>query len=143
MMLLLGRLGEMSNCRGKLRDLLLDWDDALPDKDLELALEHSRKADLAICLGTSLRVRPANTIPMSTIKNGGNLVIVNLQKTPKDKYAQIKLQARCDDVMKSLMDALGVEVKTYHQQNLHGTIQNQVKNNIKFSLNKPKITTIV
>ena len=29
-------------CRGKLLDTILDWEDALPDDDLEMAEEHCR-----------------------------------------------------------------------------------------------------
>jgi hypothetical protein len=33
----------------------LDWDDELPEKDFNLAEIHLKKADLVLCLGTSLR----------------------------------------------------------------------------------------
>lgn len=51
-----GRLCEVEGCQGKLKDELLDWEDALPDDALEAAEEHCKRADLALCLGTSLRV---------------------------------------------------------------------------------------
>jgi mono-ADP-ribosyltransferase sirtuin 6 len=62
-------------CNGPLHDFLLDWDDALPEDQLELAEEHSKKADLIICLGTSLRVQPANKLPLLPLKHGGKLVV--------------------------------------------------------------------
>ncbi len=40
-----------------------------------------RKADLAVCLGTSLQIQPSGNLPVFTVKNGGKLVVVNLQKT--------------------------------------------------------------
>lgn len=40
-----------------------------------------RKSDLSICLGTSLQIIPSGTLPKLTKKNGGSLVIVNLQPT--------------------------------------------------------------
>ncbi len=39
-----------------MQDTMLDWNDALPEKDLTTADEHSKKADLALCLGTSLQI---------------------------------------------------------------------------------------
>lgn len=42
---------------GVLQDELLDWEDELPEPDLEISRAHCRRADLAICLGTSLRVQ--------------------------------------------------------------------------------------
>ena len=40
-----------------------------------------RHADLAVCLGTSLQIQPSGNLPVFTVKNGGKLVVVNLQKT--------------------------------------------------------------
>ncbi|GMH29070.1 hypothetical protein Nepgr_030913 [Nepenthes gracilis] len=38
--------------REKLRDTVLDWEDALPPKETDLAEKHCRMADLVLCLGT-------------------------------------------------------------------------------------------
>ena len=50
--------------------MVLDWDDALPEDDLEASEEHASNAQLALCLGTSLQVRPANSLPLRTVKAG-------------------------------------------------------------------------
>lgn len=42
---------------------------------------HLREADLAICLGTSLQIQPSGNLPVLTLKSGGKLVVINLQKT--------------------------------------------------------------
>lgn len=41
------------------------------------------------------------------------LYIVNLQWTPKDDWAALKLHGKCDDVMRLLMDELGLEIPPY------------------------------
>ncbi|XP_049716894.1 NAD-dependent protein deacetylase sirtuin-7 isoform X7 [Loxodonta africana] len=41
------------------------------------------------------------------------LYIVNLQWTPKDDWATLKLHGKCDDVMRLLMDELGLEIPHY------------------------------
>ena len=50
------------SCPGKLKDTLLDWEDALPDIDWDRAQEECAKADLVLCLGTSLRIEPAASL---------------------------------------------------------------------------------
>ncbi|NXK92396.1 SIR6 deacetylase, partial [Formicarius rufipectus] len=96
--------------RGKLRDTILDWEDSLPDRDLTLADEACRKADLSITLGTSLQIKPSGNLPLITKKRGGKLVIVNLQATKHDRQADLRIHAYVDEVMTRLMKLLGLEV---------------------------------
>jgi hypothetical protein len=49
-------------------------------------------------------------MPREVASHGGKLVIVNLQKTPLDHMANIRVFARTDDFMKSLMKHLGIEI---------------------------------
>jgi mono-ADP-ribosyltransferase sirtuin 6 len=53
--------------------------EALPPADLKLAEKHSKKADLILCLGTSLQITPACNLPLKAVRAGGKMVIVNLQ----------------------------------------------------------------
>ncbi len=64
------------------------------------------KADLCLCLGTSLQIRPCRDLPRKTKKNGGKIVIVNLQKTSLDSLANLIIHERCDRVMKYILDKL-------------------------------------
>ena len=101
------------HCGGSMRDQVLDWDDALPQRELQLAEQHSAQADLVITLGTSLQIHPACNLPLKTVRNGGKLVIVNLQPTPKDKAASLVIRRRCDDVMRVVMAALHLQVPRF------------------------------
>ncbi|CAF1302889.1 unnamed protein product [Rotaria sordida] len=97
------------SCRGKLRDTVLDWEDPLPELALKLSEQHCAKADLCICLGTSLQIRPCRDLPRKTKKNGGKLVIINLQKTSLDSLANLIIHERCDYVMKYILEKLNLE----------------------------------
>jgi mono-ADP-ribosyltransferase sirtuin 6 len=90
-------------CQGDLCDTLLDWEDALPEDDFERATDECEKADLALCLGTSLRIEPAGSLPTLAKK----YVIVNLQETPKDQEAAMVIRSRVDEVMNNLLEQLG------------------------------------
>ncbi|XP_053157785.1 NAD-dependent protein deacylase sirtuin-6 isoform X2 [Hemicordylus capensis] len=111
-----GRLCDVSkcrglrSCRGKLMDTILDWEDSLPDRDLNLSSEASRRADLSVTLGTSLQIKPSGDLPLLTKKKGGKLVIVNLQPTKHDKHADLRIHGYVDDVMTRLMKHLGLEI---------------------------------
>ncbi|KAM6463639.1 NAD-dependent protein deacylase sirtuin-6 isoform 2-T2 [Liasis olivaceus] len=100
----------LRSCRGKLMDTILDWEDSLPDRDLHLATEASRRASLSVTLGTSLQIKPSGDLPLLTKKKGGKLVIVNLQPTKHDKHADLRIHGYVDDVMMRLMKHLGLEI---------------------------------
>lgn len=106
-------LHKSAGCRGSLKDQVLDWEDALPEEQLESAEDHANTADLVLCLGTSLQIRPICNLPLNTTRQGGKFVIVNLQKTPKNKAANIVIHARCDEVMQSVMNHMGRTIPCY------------------------------
>ena len=79
-----------------MRDSIIHFGEDLPEKSLDLAYKNGKKADVMIVLGSSLRVSPANAIPEETVEKGGKLVIVNLQKTPLDSSAHLRIFAKTD-----------------------------------------------
>jgi len=101
------------HCRGALRDQCLDWDNELPADDMARSKQETDKADLVLCLGTSLQITPACNMPLRATRRGGKLVIVNLQRTPKDAKAALVVRARVDAVMARVARTLGVAVPPY------------------------------
>ncbi|KAJ3065461.1 NAD-dependent protein deacetylase sirtuin-6 [Podochytrium sp. JEL0797] len=78
-------------CGGALRDLLCDWDSELPKAEVDRAIGEHKKAGLVVCVGSSLRIRPAGNWPLATVRRKaplvpGKLVVINLQKTHVDKH---------------------------------------------------------
>lgn len=100
-------------CRGKLYDTILDWEHALPDRDLELADKHARLADLSLCLGTSLQIVPSGNLPLATKRKGGHLVIVNLQPTKHDRKASLLINTYVDTVMRLLCEHLKIRIPDF------------------------------
>ena len=93
-------------CSGDLRDTLLDWNDPLPEADLARSEKECERADLVIGLGTSLRIFPANQLPVKAKK----FVVVNLQQTLMDDEASLIIREKVDTVLKDIMDKLGYEL---------------------------------
>ncbi|KAF5727906.1 sir2-like protein mRNA [Tripterygium wilfordii] len=102
-----------TKCGAKLKDTVLDWEDALPSKEMNPAEKHCKMADVVLCLGTSLQITPACNLPLKCLHGGGKIVIVNLQKTPKDKRASLVIHGFVDKVIAGVIDLLNLRIPPY------------------------------
>lgn len=106
--------GRKCHCGGKLCDSIINFGENLRAKDIDAGFEHSEMADLCLAMGSSLRVTPAADMPAVVgKKKDASLVIVNLQKTPLDSLAAIKINALCDKVMEMLCEKLKLKIPEF------------------------------
>jgi len=98
-----------------LRDFVLDWEDELPNEDLEMSHAHSMFSELSIVIGSTLQIIPAGNMPIYGKKNGrnGKLAIINLQQTKHDKKADLILRCYADEVFSLLFEKLGLDIPEY------------------------------
>ena len=80
------------HCGGIIRPGVALFGENLPEKTFQRAEVETLKADLFIVLGSSLTVSPANMFPMLAYENGAQLIIVNREPTPLDRYATMTIQ---------------------------------------------------
>ncbi|CAH1444673.1 unnamed protein product [Lactuca virosa] len=116
-----------AKCGAKLRDSVLDWEDELPPTEMKAAEKNCRMADLVLCLGTSLQITPACNLPLKSIRNGGKMVIVNLQQTPKDNRASLVIRGFVDKVMSGVLHLLKMQIPPYVRVDLFQIIFNQFR----------------
>jgi NAD-dependent deacetylase len=82
-----GELPRCGRCGGVLKPAITFFGEGLPARALREAEDLARRADLMLVLGTSLTVHPAAALPELTLRQGGQVVIVNNMETPLDKFA--------------------------------------------------------
>lgn len=105
-----GRKCLITSCRGELVDTIINFNENLCEEELDKAFDHSAKADLILCLGSSLRVSPASDLPLETLKNGGKIVIVNLQKTPYHDIASLNIHGKIENVIDKLVSKINLQI---------------------------------
>lgn len=100
---------------GKLRDTIVHFGESGKLKwplNWEGAIDATSKADVIICVGTSLSVlRRYSCLWPKNRKY--KLFIINLQWTPKDSVATHKLNGNCDTVFRILSQLLQIEPREY------------------------------
>lgn len=108
---LTGRTCDNPKCSGALQDTIINFGESLPERDFDAGSMHAGKADFCLAVGSSLTVTPAADLPEEVgDRKGSDLFIVNLQTTPLDRCATMRLNGKCDEVMKLFMAELGIEV---------------------------------
>lgn len=86
-------------CGGSLVSSVVDFGQSLPQKDLTLSYEHSRKSDLFVVVGSSLVVTPAADMPKEALMAGAKLVILNKGETPYDSQAHLRFAEKIGEVL--------------------------------------------
>ncbi|MHA2503512.1 MAG: SIR2 family NAD-dependent protein deacylase [Candidatus Kariarchaeaceae archaeon] len=83
------------SCGSRLINSVVNFNDPMPDLEMEVARNHARQADLFLVIGSSLAVNPAASFPRMARKNGAELVIINMGRTEADHLADLRIDADC------------------------------------------------
>ncbi len=89
-------------CGAILKPSAVLFGEPIPRDAFDRALEHSRKADLFLVLGSSLAVEPAALLPELAKESGAMLAIINLDPTPLDSKANLVINRRIGEVLAKL-----------------------------------------
>jgi NAD-dependent SIR2 family protein deacetylase len=108
-----GAAGETRcHCGGRLVPSVVDFGQPLPQRDLNLSFEHSRRCDLFLVVGSSLVVTPAAEMPKEALAAGARLVIINQGKTPFDSHAHLRFHEAIGEIrpraVKRLKNLMGL-----------------------------------
>ena len=82
-----GNMPHYPRCGRVLKPGITFFGERLPMEAIKAAETEAWDADLMLILGTTLRVSPAADLPRTTLRRGGELVIVNNMTTPLDNSA--------------------------------------------------------
>ncbi len=93
-------------CGGYMKTATILFGQRLPEDVLARAKEMANECDLFLVVGSSLQVTPAAALPRLALVRDVPLIIINLQPTPLDDYADVILRAKAGDALPPIVAAL-------------------------------------
>jgi NAD-dependent protein deacetylase/lipoamidase len=97
------------DCGRPLKPDVVLFGEYLPVDALERAGQLAGRADLLLCIGSSLEVYPVAQLPDVTLAAGGNVAILTQGPTPYDDHAIVRCSGDVVEELESLLDALGLK----------------------------------
>jgi NAD-dependent deacetylase len=93
-------------CGGAVKPDVVLFGELLPESAMTLATDLAERAELMVCVGSSLAVHPVAGLPRLTLERGGRLAIVTKGETPYDSEAELRLEGEVDEELAALLAAL-------------------------------------
>jgi NAD-dependent deacetylase len=93
-------------CFGKVKPDVVLFGELLPEQAMAEAQELCARADLLLCVGSSLEVYPVAALPELTLGAGGRIALVTQGPTPYDGEAAVKLDGDVVEELEAVLRAL-------------------------------------
>jgi NAD-dependent deacetylase len=94
-------------CVGKVKPDVVLFGELLPEWAMSQARSLCARAELLLCVGSSLEVYPVASLPELTLGAGGRIAIVTQGPTPYDGEAAVRLDGDVADELDAVLAALG------------------------------------
>lgn len=95
-----------SGCGGAVKPDVILFGELLSESAMTRARDLAERAELMICVGSSLAVYPVAGLPQLTLERGGRLAIVTKGETAYDGDAELKLDGEVVDELTAVLRAL-------------------------------------
>jgi NAD-dependent deacetylase len=95
------------SCGDVLKPDVVLFGDELPAFEIARAERFAVRADLMLCVGSSLAVFPVSELPGRVLATGGALAVVTQGETPYDDIAAVRLGGDVVDELQGVVAALG------------------------------------
>jgi NAD-dependent protein deacetylase/lipoamidase len=98
------------DCGQPLKPGVVLFGEYLPVEAVTRAETLAARADLMLCIGSSLEVYPVAGLPDTTLAAGGQIAILTQGPTPFDRRAAVRMGGDVVEELEALLDALGLPV---------------------------------
>jgi len=94
------------DCRQPLKPDVVLFGELLDEAAIGRASALAERADLLLCIGSSLEVYPVAGLPEVTLQAGGRLAVVTRSETPFDRVASVRLDGDVEEELAAVLAAL-------------------------------------
>jgi NAD-dependent deacetylase len=94
------------DCGEPLKPDVVLFGELLDETAMARASALAARADLMLCVGSSLEVYPAAGLPELTLEAGGRIAVITKSATPFDRFAEVRLGGDVEEEMRAVMAAL-------------------------------------
>jgi len=94
-------------CRTPLKPDVVLFGELLPERAMARAHGLCERADVLLCIGSSLEVHPVAGLPLVTRRAGGSLAVITHGPTPLDAQAVVRLDGDVVAELEALIGVLG------------------------------------
>ncbi len=101
---------ECEHCHGMLKPDVVFFGESLPYETLNASIEHSKRSDLFIAIGSSLVVTPAAYMPSYALESGARLIIINIGETSLDGKAHILIEGKAGEIMAKILQKVNARL---------------------------------
>ncbi len=91
------------SCKSRIISSVVNFNDPMPEKELEEAKKHAMRSDILLVVGSSLSVYPAAEIPIIAQRSGAMFIIVNSGPTELDPLADLRIEAQAGDFLTAIV----------------------------------------
>jgi NAD-dependent deacetylase len=95
-------------CAGALKPDVVLFGELLPQRELQRARDLCERAEVLLCIGSSLEVHPVAGLPLLTHGAGGSVAIITQGPTPLDELATVRLNGDVVEELQALAGELGL-----------------------------------
>jgi NAD-dependent deacetylase len=101
-----GDAPDCAACGGIVKTATISFGQPMPEGEMARAQAASLACDLMLVLGSSLAVYPAAGFPLLAKRHGAQLVILNRDETPQDRFADLTIHGEIGPVLRAAVQAL-------------------------------------
>jgi NAD-dependent deacetylase len=96
-------LPRCAGCDGMLRPDVVWFGETLDPAVIGAAFDAAGESDVCLVVGTSAIVHPAASVPLATLRNGGQLIEVNPEETPLTADAAVSIRGAAGEILPSVV----------------------------------------